>query len=81
MIATCTGSLSKNLKAGQLLGKGVGADRLTDHMPTLPEGVNTMQSLHELIQKHSLQLPLSSGLHQVVFGQKSLAMLLASLPA
>ena len=72
MILCSTGSLSKNLKAGRLLGQGRSVQELKDIFGTLPEGLNTIQSLHQIIKKEKLCLPLCSGTYEFVFGGKSL---------
>src|SRR5579872_526205 len=66
MFLTCTSPLSKNFQAGSLLAKG---SKLADieRIMTLPEGINTTQSLFHLIEKNNLDLPLCRGVYDVIF--------------
>jgi glycerol-3-phosphate dehydrogenase (NAD(P)+) len=54
MLLTCTSTLSKNYRAGFLLGQGVQLNALTQHMPVIPEGINTTRSVQHLLEKHNL---------------------------
>jgi len=70
MLLTCTSPISKNFQAGMLLGKG---SKLADieKIMTLPEGINTTQSLFQIIQKNNLNLPLCRGIYEVIFEHAS----------
>lgn len=71
MILTCTGSLSKNLKAGRLLAQGYSIDDLSLEFGTLPEGLNTIQSLHQLLARHALELPLCKATYAIIYNGAS----------
>ncbi len=66
MILTCTGSLSKNLKAGRLIAQGYTMAELTREFGTLPEGINTVQSIHQLINRLNLDLPLCKATYDMI---------------
>jgi glycerol-3-phosphate dehydrogenase (NAD(P)+) len=76
MILTCTGSLSKNLKAGKLLAQGSSLNDLVAVFKTLPEGINTVQSMHQLIMRDNLELPLLKAVYEIIFEQKPTTLLL-----
>ncbi|MCB9493008.1 MAG: NAD(P)-dependent glycerol-3-phosphate dehydrogenase [Epsilonproteobacteria bacterium] len=67
MILSSLGGLSKNLKAGRLVGQGLTIDQLGEHFPTLPEGINTVQSVHQLATKHNLDLPVCINTYHCAF--------------
>jgi len=69
IILTCTGTLSKNLRAGRLLAQNRSLEDLKQHFYSLPEGINTIQSIHELIEKNGLSLPLCKATYAYIFKQ------------
>jgi len=85
-----TGTLSRNLKIGRKIGDpstrssrvlaervyGVEGERQGE---VFPEGVNSAQPFHELIKKHNLNLPLYTGIYEVVFENRSFEDLLSEL--
>ncbi len=70
LVLCCTGSLSRNFKIGQLLGQGAQLSSLADKFPVLPEGVNTLQIVKVLADRHALTLPLCGGTYGFVFAGK-----------
>jgi len=76
MMLSCTGSLSKNLRAGRLLAQGKTMHELTMEFDALPEGLNTMHSVHQLIKKNNLTLPLCQATYAIVFEGASIEILL-----
>ena len=73
LILSATGNLSRNLRAGNLLGQGKTLKDLEKEFKTLPEGINTAKSVYKLIQKHKLELPICLGTYQVIFEGKSVS--------
>jgi glycerol-3-phosphate dehydrogenase (NAD(P)+) len=72
IMLTALGSQSKNLA----LGKRIGSGETLAHIRAasnnnLPESINTLTSLAQLMQKHTLSLPLCEIIHDIVFKQKS----------
>ena len=67
MMLTCTGSLSKNLQAGKMLGEGKSIEELKTIMPTLPEGLNTLTSLHDFISKVGVEFHIISATYQFIY--------------
>ncbi|MCK4264967.1 NAD(P)-dependent glycerol-3-phosphate dehydrogenase [Candidatus Babeliales bacterium] len=78
LVLTCTGSLGRNLKAGIMFGEGLSLDEIEETGITA-EGVNTIKSLQELISKDNLDLPLCSGIYQIIFMGKNLRTILNEL--
>ncbi|MFH0898376.1 MAG: NAD(P)H-dependent glycerol-3-phosphate dehydrogenase, partial [bacterium] len=70
MILTCTGTLSKNLKAGRFLARNCSLEELSLNFQALPEGINTIQSLYQLIKQNNLDLPLCKAAYEFIFQNK-----------
>ncbi len=68
IVLTCTGSLSKNLQAGILLGEGKTLEQIKQVIPTLPEGLNTLTSLHAFISRVGVEFPIVDATYQFIYG-------------
>ena len=64
---TASSNISKNFRAGMLLGKGASLADVQQQIGALPEGINTVQSLHALSVQHGVQLPLCSLVYDCIF--------------
>lgn len=71
LVLTATGKQSKNRALGRRLGQGESLSSLCGN-GALPEGCNTLQSVRQLALKYELELPLCSGIYDVVFDGKPL---------
>lgn len=78
LILTCTGTLSKNLKAGRLLAQHRNIEALKDHFAAIPEGVNTVESIYQLIKRDGLSLPLFEAVYEYIFKNGSFSALLCT---
>lgn len=72
MLLTCTGSLSKNQRAGTLLGQGKSVSDVRSELKTLPEGINTAQSLAVLMEREKIFFPILAATQGFVAGDHSL---------
>lgn len=81
LILTCTGDLSKNLRLGKKIGMGMTIEHLMAEYTILPEGMNTVQSLHEMISNQHLVLPLCRGTYDCIFQGESFKKMLQDLNA
>lgn len=69
LVLTAMGTLSRNLEVGRMLGRG---KRLSDiQIQSMPEGINTAQSVGQLIEKHGLDLPICRGIYEIIEGRKT----------
>jgi len=71
LVLTCMGNLSRNLKVGKQLGAGKNLDDILAETNAVPEGVNTVKSVYQLMKKLQLDLPLFASIHDVIFGGKT----------
>lgn len=67
VVLTAMGSRSKNLEVGRQIGKGESLDAIKQRNDCLPEGINTLQSVQELILQKQIAMPLCSALYDIVF--------------
>jgi glycerol-3-phosphate dehydrogenase (NAD(P)+) len=71
-LALCSmGSHSRNLEVGVALGAGENLESIIARTGYIPEGVNTIQSVHMLGDKLKIALPICSGMYQVIFEKRS----------
>ncbi len=79
MVLTAMGKRSRNLEVGRRLGEGQTLDAVLRETGYIPEGINTVQSLHQLMQKEQITMPVCNGIYQVIFGGESLKAMLKEL--
>lgn len=79
LMLTSMGALSRNTEVGRRFGKGQSLDHILKETGYIPEGVNTLQSVYQLIQKENLTLPICAGIYEVIFNNKPLTAMLAEL--
>ncbi len=81
MVLTAMGTRSRNLEVGKRLGTGQTLDAILQETGYIPEGVNTVQSLHQLMDKQEIKMPVCQGIYEVIFEHKPLKEMLADLIA
>lgn len=81
LVMSAFSSLGRNRSCGNLLGQGKNLVDLEKEYDVMPEGINTTQSLYELIHKHHLDMPVCVGIYNIVYKQESVHTLLAQLMA
>lgn len=71
LFMTATSKSSRNLHVGRLLGQGKSLNAVLQETGYIPEGINSIQSLNQLIKKHQLNLPLCQGIYDIIYRQRS----------
>jgi len=80
MMLTCSAKgQSRNLKIGRLLGQGMQLGDVVGKFPTMPEGINTVQSVYQLILDKNIDLPICKGTYELIFQGKSFKTLMYKL--
>lgn len=79
LILTSLGKLSRNLAVGKRLGKGDALQTILDELGHIPEGINTAQTIKQLMEKKNLQLPLCNAVYEIIFAGKKIDTLIAAL--
>lgn len=67
LVLTALGKLSRNTMVGQKLGQGKNLEDILQETGAIPESINTLESVHQLITKKRLNLPILTGIYDVVF--------------
>ena len=67
LVLTCTGSLSRNRSVGVALGRGKSLEAILSESRSVAEGVRTSKAASELAQRHSIEMPITSEMFQVLY--------------
>lgn len=67
LVLTCTGALSRNRAVGFEIGGGKTLDEALQGRPTVAEGVVTARSALALAQRESVEMPIVSTVHRILF--------------
>jgi glycerol-3-phosphate dehydrogenase (NAD(P)+) len=70
LVLTCTGKLSRNRYVGHEIGKGKSLEEVLSGMRMVAEGVTTTQSVRNLAQKMSIEMPICEQVYQVLYQEK-----------
>ncbi len=70
LIVTCLSTHSRNRHVGFELGKGRKLNEVLAEMKMIAEGINTARSVHQLIEKTGVEMPISEQIFQVLFEEK-----------
>jgi glycerol-3-phosphate dehydrogenase (NAD(P)+) len=69
LIATCISPQSRNRYVGEQLGRGRGLAEILDEMKMVAEGVKTAETAVQLAERHGVEMPICSSIHDVITGQ------------
>ncbi len=67
LVATCSSPLSRNRGFGEKLGQGVGLDDILASTSQVVEGVTSSKAVLELARKHSVEMPITEVVAEVVY--------------
>ena len=70
LIVTCLSKHSRNRQLGQLIGEGLALEDITSDMNMIAEGIYTAKSVHQLLVKHNVEMPIHEAIYQVLFEKK-----------
>jgi len=71
LVLTCTGDLSRNRQLGVQLGQGNSLNEITKNMRMIAEGITTVKSAHQLIQKLNIQASVMEETYKVLYEGKT----------
>ena len=69
LIATCMSPLSRNRTLGEQLGAGRTLEEITAQTRTVAEGVGTAHTVHELAERHGIEMPVCNEVYRVLTGE------------
>jgi glycerol-3-phosphate dehydrogenase (NAD(P)+) len=70
LVLTCTGDLSRNRTVGLKLGEGKKLPQILDEMEMVAEGVKTTKSVHDLVEKMDVEMPILEQVYQILYNDK-----------
>lgn len=79
LVLTCFGALSRNRHVGYELGRGRTLDEIIGETREVAEGVKTARATHELAQRINVEMPITTGVYQMLYEGKSPRELLTNL--
>lgn len=71
LIVTCMSRHSRNRFVGEEIGKGRNVGEVLSDMTMVAEGVATAKSVHQLAQKHRVEMPMAEEVYKVLFEDKN----------
>jgi glycerol-3-phosphate dehydrogenase (NAD(P)+) len=71
LIVTCMSRHSRNRFVGEEIGKGRDVAEVLSDMSMVAEGVATAKSVHQLAQKHHVDMPMAEEVYKVLFENKN----------
>jgi glycerol-3-phosphate dehydrogenase (NAD(P)+) len=70
-MVTCISPHSRNRHVGEELGKGRTLDEIMGEMTMVAEGVKAARLVLELAERHGVQMPIASHIHDVIEGKET----------
>jgi len=71
ILMTCTSPTSRNFSFGYLIGKGSSQEEIDEYLEnTTVEGMYTLKSIHKLVRKKKVKMPIINLIHNVIIGKK-----------
>lgn len=70
LIVTCMSRHSRNRYVGEQIGKGRKLEEVLSEMVMVAEGVKTTRSVHQLMKKFNVEMPISEQVYKVLFEGK-----------
>ena len=71
LVLTCTGDLSRNRQFGVQLGQGKSRSEIMKHMRMIAEGITTVKSGYQLIQKLNIRASIMEETYKVLYQGKT----------
>lgn len=79
LVLTCTGDLSRNRTVGLKLGEGKKLPQILDEMEMVAEGVKTTKSVHGLVQRMGVDMPILDQVYQILYEEKDCSIAVTDL--
>ena len=68
---TCTSPNSRNFSFGHLIGSGAKKKEIDEYLEnTTVEGMYTLKSIHKLVRKKKVKMPIINLIHDIIMGRK-----------
>jgi glycerol-3-phosphate dehydrogenase (NAD(P)+) len=73
LVTTCISPMGRNRSFGQRIGTGQTVKQATEATESIVEGVATCKSVIGLAEKHSIDMPITEAVYQILFENKSVS--------
>ena len=71
ILMTCTSKNSRNFSFGYLIGKGATSEEINKYLEnTTVEGMYTLKSIHKLVRRKKVKMPIINLIHDIIEGKK-----------
>lgn len=71
ILMTCTSKNSRNFSFGYLIGKGATEEEINNYLKsTTVEGMYTLKSIHKLVRRKKVKMPIINLIHNIIIGKK-----------
>ena len=71
ILMTCTSKTSRNFSFGLLIGEGASQKEVDEYLEThTVEGMYTLKSIHKLVRRKKVKIPIINLIHNVIIGKK-----------
>ncbi len=67
LMLTCTGTISRNHRVGQMIGEGKKLVDILSDMRMVAEGVRTAKSVYNLSQKRGVEMPIAHAVYSILY--------------
>ncbi|MBL4658730.1 MAG: NAD(P)-dependent glycerol-3-phosphate dehydrogenase [Alcanivoracaceae bacterium] len=71
LLLTCNDNLSRNRRFGMFVGEGMSCEDASNKVQQTIEGLDTVKSMHDLVKKFNLQLPITEAVYDIIYNQQS----------
>lgn len=71
ILMTCTSKNSRNFSFGYLIGSGAASEEINKYLETTTvEGMYTLKSIHKLVRRKKVKMPIINLIHDIIEGKK-----------
>ncbi len=71
ILMTCTSKTSRNFSFGYLIGQGASKEKIDEYIEnTTIEGLYTLKSIHKLVRKKKVKMPIINLISNIIIGKK-----------
>ncbi len=70
LVVTCTSDLSRNRRAGKLIGQGFSPSEAQARLQMVAEGIRTTAAVRSLARRYGIEMPITEAVYDILFNGK-----------
>ncbi len=70
LVVTCTSDLSRNRRAGKLIGQGLSLREAQARLQMVAEGIRTTAAVRSLARRYGIEMPITEAVYDILFNGK-----------